>query len=221
MRGQVNLPALAVALLVVTTTAGLAFALADDAFASSTRDTDAASATMLSERLVSERSPLTARANVLNRSAVAALDADALTRWFPMSADAAVRIRLDGETVAERGDPTGGTTVERVVLVERRKQVTLEPMLTTNRVTLPRRTPAATLRLDPPNGTTVATVRANDRIVLHDPEGLDGAYGLDLSRYATVTLSFDADGPLREGDATVTYRASETTKAPLEVTVDG
>jgi hypothetical protein len=221
MRGQVNLPALAVALLVVTTTAGLAFALADDAFASSTRDTDAASATMLSERLVSERSPLTTRANVLNRSVVEAFDADALTRSFSVATAAAVRIRLDGETVAERGDPRGGAAVERVVLLDRREQVTLEPTLATNRVTLPRRTPAATLRLDPPNGTTVSTVRANDRIVLHDPEGLDGAYDLGLSRYATVTLSFDAEGPLREGDATVTYRASETTKATLEVTVDG
>jgi len=220
MRGQVNLPALAVALLVVTTTAGLAFALADDAFASATRDTDAASATMLSERLVSERSPLTSRANVVNRSVVADFDADALTRSFPVSTDAAVRIRLDDQPVAERGDPTGGTTVERVVLLERQEPATLEPTLATNRVTLPRRTEAATLRLDPPNGTTVSTVRANGRIVLHDPGGLDGAYGLDLSRYATITLSFDADGPLREGDATVTYRASETTKALLEVTVD-
>lgn len=215
-----NLPALAVALLVVTTTAGLAFALADDAFASSTRDTDAASATMLSERLVSERSPLTSRPNVLNRSAVAGFDAEALTRSFPMAADVAVRIRLDDDTVAERGDPRGGAAVERVVLVERRDRVTLEPTLATNRVTLPRRTTAATLRLDPPDGTVVSTVRANDRVLLHDPSGLDGTYDLHLRRYATITLGFDADGPLREGNVTVTYRATETTKALLEVTVD-
>jgi len=221
MRGQVNLPALAVALLVVTTTAGLAFALADDAFASATRDTDDATATMLSERLVSERSPLTTRANVLNRGAVATFDADALARSFPVVGDAAVRIRLDDRTVAARGDARGGATVERVVLVERRERVTLEPTLATNRVTLPRRTAAATLRLDPPNGTTVSTVRANGRVLLHDPNGLDGAYDLDLRRYATVTLALDADGPLHEGNATVTYRASETTKALLEVSVDG
>lgn len=220
MRAQVNLPVLAVALLVVTTTAGLAFALADDAFASATRDTDAVDATMLSEQLVSERSPFTSRANVLNRSALASLDAGSLTRSFRVSTDAAVQVRLDDRTIAARGDPRGGATVERVVLVERRDRVTLEPTLATNQVTLPRRTTTATLRLDPPDGTTVSTVRANDRIVLYDPGGLDGSYDVRLSRYATVTLSFAADGPLREGSATVSYRTSETTKALLEVTVD-
>lgn len=220
MRGQANLPALAVALLVVTTTAGLAFALADDAFAGATRDTDGGHASVLAERLVGARSPLTDRANVVNRSRVEALDAAALATDFGVVGDAAFRVQLGGRTVAERGDPRGGATVERVVLVQSRERVELTPPLRADEVTLPRRTPRVTLALDPPAGTDVTTVRANDRVVLHDPDGLSGRYELDTARYATVTLAFEADGPLEAGNATVSYYPAETTKALLEVTVD-
>ncbi|MFC7176293.1 DUF7263 family protein [Halosegnis marinus] len=140
-RGQANLPALAVALLVVTTTAGLAFALADDAFAGATRDTDGALAAGVADRLVAERSPLAARANVLDRPALDGTDADRLAAAFPALAGTDFRVRVGGRVVAERGDPTGGATVERVVLVRTRTERTVTPPLATTRVTLPRRTP--------------------------------------------------------------------------------
>lgn len=219
-RGQSNLLAVAVALLVVTTTAGLAFAFADDAFAGATRDTDGARAAGVAERLVADRSPLTARQNVLDRGALDGLDADTLAGAFPALDGTDYRIRLGDRTLAARGDPGSGATVERVVLVQRRAERTVTPPLETNRVTLPRRTPTVGLTLDPPNGTTLTTVRANGRVVLHDPGGLAGTYDVAVGRYATTTLVFDADGPLREGAVTVTYRPAETTKALLEVTVD-
>ncbi|PSQ21555.1 hypothetical protein BRD04_06160 [Halobacteriales archaeon QS_9_67_17] len=220
MRGQANLPALAVALLVVTTTAGLGFSLADDAFAGASRDTDEARTAALAERLVDARSPLTERANVLAAGAVTGLDAATLASDFPVVADAAFRVRLDDQTLAERGDPRGGATVERIVLVQSRERVTVTPPLSTNRTTLPRRTERVTVDIDPSPGTTVTTVRANDRVVLRNPNGLAGQYDVSVSRYATVTLDFAADGPLRQGDVTVTYRPSQTTKATLSVTVD-
>ena len=83
MRGQANLPALAVALLVVTTTAGLAVVIADGAFASAQRDAgERATADAVADRLIAADSPLTERQNVLNASrldaaAVGRLDADA------------------------------------------------------------------------------------------------------------------------------------------------
>jgi hypothetical protein len=220
VRGQANLPALAVALLVVTTAAGLGFSLADDAFAGATRDTDEARTAALAERLVDARSPLTERANVVAAEAVTNLDAATLTSDFPAVSDAAFRIRLDDRTLAQRGDPRGGATVERIVLVQSRERVTVTPPLETGRTTLPRRTERVTIEIDPSPGTTVTTVRANDRVVLHDPSGLTGEYAVDVSRYATTTLSFAARGPLREGDIRLTYRPARTTKATLEVTVD-
>lgn len=133
--------------------------------------------------------------------------------------DGGVQFSVD-RTLAERGDPSGGATVERIVLVRSRERVSVTPPLDTGAVTLPRRTDRVTLEVDPPAGTTVRTVRANDRVVLHDPAGLDGRYTVDTSRYATVRLAFEARGPLGRGDARVTYYPAETTKATLEVTVD-
>ena len=220
-RGQANLPALAVALLVVTSAAGLGLLVADAAFADAQREpVERETAVALSERLVAADAPLTTRRNVLNASRVAALDAEALDRSFPVAEGRSVRIRLDGETVVERGDPTGGTTVRRVVLVERRQAVTL-PRVPDDGVTLPRRSPRATVTLDPPPAATVETVRANGRVVLHDPDGLRGSYDLALSRYETMRLRFEGEGPLPPPAVEVTYYPARTTKAELVVTVDG
>ncbi|WP_254546219.1 DUF7263 family protein [Halomarina pelagica] len=220
-RGQANLPALAVALLVLTTTASLGLLVADGAFAGATRDpAERRAAVALAERLVSAESPLTARPNVLRAGDLGAFDATRLDEAFPVARGWDVRLRVGGETVVERGDPTGGTTTRRIVLVQRRQSVTL-PAVAGDAVTLPRRSPRATIELRPPDGTTVRTVRANDRIVLHDPSGLNGTFEVALSRFETTRLRFDGDGPLPRGSVRVTYYPARTTKAELAVTVDG
>lgn len=221
MRGQANLPALAVALLVVTTTAGLALALADGAFAGAERDAAERRASLsLAERLVAADSPLTARTNVLNASVVSGLAASTVTSEFPIVDGRDVRIRVGDRTVVERGDATGGATVRRIVLVEHRQSVSYEPPLDRGRTTLPRRTSRAYLEISP-SSAIVRTVRANGRVVLYEPSGLDGNYSVRLSRYETTTLEFDGTGTLSRGDVRVTYYPAETTKATLEVTVDG
>ncbi|MFD1512732.1 DUF7263 family protein [Halomarina rubra] len=218
-RGQANLPVLAVALLVVTAATGLGLALADGAFAGAERSPgERHVAVSLSERLVAPDGPLTNRGNTLNRTRVARLDAARLDEWFPVAESCDVRIRLDGETVVERGDPTGGTTVRRVVLLEQRQSRTLD--LPTDRVTLPRRTPRVTLDVDPPAATTVTAVRANGRVVLHDPSGLDGSYDVALSRLETATLAVEHSGPFTPATVDLTYYPARTTKAELVVTVD-
>nr|WP_158206579.1 hypothetical protein [Halomarina oriensis] len=209
-----------VALLLLTTATGLGLALADGAFASAERDpTERHVAVSLSERLVAAEGPLTTRGNTLNGSRVDRLDGERFEEWFPATDGRDVRVRLDGETVLERGDPTGGTTVRRVVLVERRNATTLS-RLPSDRVTLPRRTPRATIDVDPPAATTVTTVRANGRVVLHDPSGLRGAYDVSLSRFETTTLAFEYAGPFTPRSVAVTYYPARTTKAELVVTVD-
>jgi hypothetical protein len=220
VRGQANLPALVVALLVVTTTAGLALAIADGAFAGAERDAaERRAALSLAERLVAADSALTTRTNVLNASVLSGLTPPLLTAEFPIADGSEVRIRLGDRAVVERGDATGGATVRRVVLVERRQSVSYEPPLDRGRTTLPRRTDRVYLDISS-TGATVRTVRANDRVVLHEPNGLDGNYSVRLSRYETTTLAFEATGPLSRGDVRVTYVPAETTKATLEVTVD-
>lgn len=215
-RAQANLPALAVALLLVGASVGVAVGLAAGAFAGADADAaDARLAGSLSERLVAPDGPLSVRGNVLSRTAVENASGD----WLP--ADVAVHVRLDGETVLAQGDPAGGATMRRIVLVAATERRTVDPALTgRDAVTLPRRTTDATLTLDPPPGVSVTAVRANDRVVLRDAGGLEGAYDVTLARYDTVELSFDASSDLGPGSVTVSYRAETTTKAVLEVTAD-
>lgn len=211
MRGQANLPALAVALLVVTTTAGVSVALADAAFQGADRDATArATADATAERIVAADSPVAERRNVL---AERRLERAALEAVVPDGVD--VRVVLAGAVRYERGDPTGGPTVRRLVLVAERQSVTVTPPLRYNEVTLPRRSPNATISIS--EGAQVETVRANDRVVLHDPDGVVGDHEVELSRYETTTLEFDGDPD--EGDVEVTYHPRRTTKAHLEVTV--
>ncbi len=217
-RGQANLVAVGVALVVLTAVAGVSLVIADDALAGAQREPgERRLAVGLSERLVAADGPLTDRGNTLNATRLRRLDGDSLTRLFPAAETGAVRVTLDGEVLARAGDAAGGKTVRRVVLVQERSTVTVEPPLRTGAVSLPRRTPWVRLRID---AGTVRTVRANGRVVLHDPGGLTGTYRVRTSRFETTRLTFDAAGPLQAGDVAVTYAPAETTKAVLEVTVD-
>ena len=224
MRGQANLPALAVALLVLTAVVGASLTIADGAYASADREPEQRRlAVALSERLVSPESLLTTRANVLNRTAVERLDADRLDARFPFVKGIAVRIRVGGESVVERGSVADGATIRRIVLVEERTEVRIEPPLVPPNytTTLPRRTGRAVIHVDVPPATTVRTVRANGRVLLHDPDGLSGNLPIRLSRFETTRLAFDVDGPLPPGSVAVTYYPANTTKAVMAVTVDG
>jgi hypothetical protein len=220
MRGQANLVGVAVALLVVTTATGLGLALADGAFASAQRQpAERRVAVSLAERLVSAESPLTTRANVMTDRRLGSVTSAALDAEFPVARGYDVRIRLGDRVLVDRGTPAGGISVRRLVLVERRQSTTIDAE--SDRLTLPRRSDAATVRLDPPADTTATTVRANGRVVLHDPAGLDGSYDVDLSRYETTTLTVEHSGSFPAGSLAVTYSPARTTKAELVVTVDG
>ncbi|MFB6107602.1 MAG: hypothetical protein ABEJ82_02025 [Haloplanus sp.] len=221
MRAQANLPALAVALIVLTATTGLGLALAETAFTSATRaPSERRAAIATAERLVAPDGPLTVRRNVLDRDRASNLTAATLDRDYPVVRGRAVRIRLGGRTLVERGDPAGGTTVRRIVLVATRQRVTRRPPLPTNATTIPRRTSRLDLAINPPPGTTVRTVRTNGRVVLRNGTGLDGEYTVRVSRFETVELRFETDGPLPQGSVAVTYVPERTRKATLAVTVD-
>lgn len=221
-RAQANLAALAVALVLLTTATAVGVALADGALASADRDPiERRAAAGAADRLVAADAPVTERANVLNRSAVGALAVEDLDDLAPPVRGRAVRVRLDGDPVLERGDPAGGTTVRRVVLLAEREPATRTLNLSdASTATLPRRADAVTVRIDPGPDAEIETVRANDRVVLHDPSGIEGEATVALSRRETTRLRFEADGD-RRGTVRLTYRPAETTKAVLEVTVGG
>jgi hypothetical protein len=222
-RAQTSLPGLGVAFLLLTAAVFVGLVAAEGSLSSTDRAAlDRQAAVGLSERLTADRAPLTTRPNVLNESRLVGLDAAALRSTYGLADDAAVRVRLDGRTLAAAGSPREGRTVRRVVLVETRQRRTLTPEFTgSRRVTLPRRTDRVLVTLAPPPGTTVSEVRADGRVVLREPGGLNGTYDVAVSPYETTTLRFEATGALDRGSVRVVYFPQRTRPAELEVTVDG
>lgn len=225
MRGQANLLSLGVALLLVSGAVGFGLGVADDALVDADRDArERHAAVALSDRLVAGDGPLSldGRPNVLTRAALLGLDGDALRDRFRVAAAHDVTVRLDGDVVAQTGDAVGGTSIRRVVLVATEQRRVLEPVLasTPRSVTLPRRTSRLVLELSPPPATTLRTVYANGRVVLHDRSGIVGRYDVRVSRFDSTTLRFVADGPLPRGSVRIVSYPARATKGELVVAVD-
>lgn len=219
-RGQANLIALGAALLALTTAAGLGLALADAALAGADRQPlDRAAAEGAADRLVAADAPTTRRVNVLNETTIETLTVADLEAMAPAVEGRDVRVRLDGRTLFERGTPGDGVTIRRIVLVAEETSATRTVALgESETATLPRRTERVRLAIDPGADTTVETVRADDRVVLHDPDGLSGTATVAVSRFETTTLAFETRGE-GSGTVAVTYYPTQASKAALEVSV--
>lgn len=222
-RAQASLPALAVALLILSGVTVMALVVADGVLAGADREPgERHAATSLADRFVSADGPIAVRENVLDSSGLATLDATTIERQFPVVRDEAVRVTVGDRTVLSDPNARGGTTVRRIVVVREIDRRSITPRFGgPAAVTLPRRTDSVSVRLDPPNGTTVWSVRANDRVLLYDPSGLSGRYDLDLSRFETARLRFVGPGQLHRGNVTIEYPVEQTTRTTLAVTVDG
>jgi len=221
-RAQTELPAVGIALVLLTSVLVLGIGAADSALSSTERPAlEQQAAVGLSEQLTAPSANVTRRANTLDPASLTNLTVGTLESQYGASPDHDIRLRLDGETLLESGDPTGGTTIARLVIVEHRTANTRVPELDGNRtVTLPQRAVAPTVEIDPPANTTVQRVRADDRLLLQNSSGLDGAYDLSLSPFETEQLRFEALGPLPAGSVEITHDRIETEKQTLEVTVD-
>lgn len=218
-RAQTELPAVAIAFVLLTAVLVLAISIAGSALSASERPAlEQQAAVSLSEGLTSEHATVTRRANVLDEAAVTALTDGDLDRLGVASAHD-VRVVLDGETVLERGDPEGGATVERLVVVQELRTEQVVPGFTESRAAvIPHRTEEALIEIEPTG--EVRSVSANDRLVLYNESGLRGEFTVSLSRYETKELTFEATGELEAGDVRITYTATESEKATLAVTVD-
>lgn len=219
IRGQANMVSLAVALLLLVGAAGSAIAIAHGSLAAAERDpTERNVATDLADRLVSPDVDHVRRENVLDRRETEALSVDDVESLLPEIEDRPFRIRVDGRTLLERGDPSGGTSVERLVVFatddERTYRLDLEE---DDAVTVPRRTDELEVTVDPENDTTVSTIRVNDRVLLHDPGGLEGTATASVPWTATLRVTVDAEGT--DGVVAITATPETTAKARLEVTV--
>jgi len=218
-RGQTTLPAVGLALVLLTAVTALSIAMADAAITGADRTPDERrAAAAIADRLVAADGPLGDRANVLNESETTTFNGTELGRVAPPAEEYAVDVTLDGERIARSGDPASGTTIRRLVLLERPRAETLEPDGST--ATIPRRAGEATVTISPADGTTIRTVRANDRVVLHNESGLSGTFQIALVPGETTRLRFQTFGVLPPDAIRIVYDAPRTIKATLSVTVD-
>ncbi|MFC7071806.1 hypothetical protein ACFQJ7_10195 [Halovenus rubra] len=222
MRAQTELVALGIAFVLLTGTVVAGVVLADGSVASAERESlERQTAVTLSERLVDERAKQTHRENVLSAKAVAMLNETILYETYNIPDDSDVAISLGQKPIIQTGNTEKGTTIERIVLVERRTVETLRPTFNRRQaVTLPRRASNATLHIDPPLETTVEHVTANGHVLLSNSSGLKGTFDVTLSSYQTTTFRFEATGVLDAGSVEITYAPPATTKATLRVSVD-
>jgi hypothetical protein len=222
VRAQTSLPALGFALVLLTGVLVFGVAIADGSLLDADRHAlERQAAIDLSDRLLSPTSPLTERDTVVNDSLLASLDAGQLRTRFGLTADTAVAITLDDTTLVSNGSVDSGVSITRLVAVANTSVRTVRPSFRSqNAVTLPRRTDRATVRVRPRPNATVTTVRANERVVLHNDSGLRGTFDISLSPYRMAQLTFEASTRLSADSVTITYYPTTTERARLEVTVD-
>jgi hypothetical protein len=223
MRAQVELPALGIAFVLLTAALVLGISVANDALTTSERPAlEREAAVSLSDRLVSPEAPVTTRANVLRAPAVENLNASVLRQQYGLEDGDDVEVRLGEQTISRAGEPRSGTTVRRLVLVERRQTQRLVPDLAaSSSAAIPRRAENVRVNITQTENVTVRAVEANEETVLRNESGLDGVFSVAISELETTTLSFEVAGRRTEAGIEIAYETTETRKATLAVTVDG
>lgn len=231
-RAQANLIGFAVAVVVVTTVTVAGAALANDALVDADRDPATTHAAEdLAAYLVAADASHTRGPNVVRSAAVRNLTASDLEVAVPSLRGRSIRVTLGGDVLVERngsaasGDSrrlrdAGVARIERRVRVEHPVQKTERIELSDRReVTLEDHTGEVTVAVDSRRGWSVTTVRAGNRVVLHDPSGLAGEYSVAVPDARPLVLAFGGDTPYVAGAATVSWHTSNASVERLVVTV--
>ena len=223
-RGQANLAALAVAvvLLVAATGVGLALAATADDTEGSERAWERRLAAATAARLVAAESPLTARRLVVDTESLT-LDASDLPAALSDS-NASVRVRLGDETLfarglSERSVTRRGASVHRLVLAGDGETVTRRTNLTRPNTTVPRGVRAVAVTPDVAENTTVTTLRIDGRIVRHDDGGVNESRTLRVDPTRETTLRAETTTN-RTGSLLLRYHRVVGEPTTLEVWVD-
>lgn len=220
-RGQANLVAVAVALVLLTSVLGASLAVAESALVGATAERDPAdghAASTLAARFVADAPASYPRNVVPNRNLTAA----SVASLAPVGENASVNVELGERTLFERGDPSGGATVHRGVLVAtpRNRTATID-LAANDTLTLSHRTDRAELVIDPEANTTVRAVRVNDRIVLYNETGVSGEATVATSRSRVTELTFETENQTTaNGTVEVSYTSLAVEPTTLVVTVD-
>lgn len=226
VRAQATLLATAVAVILLVGATALGVALADGALRDADRQPlERRAAATLTDRLTTANAT-SHRDGVLRRDRVRNLTAADLERLAPPVVGRDVRVRIGDTTVVTSPGAAGGATVRRAVRVGRERDGRRRLDLGAGRnLTVPAGVERVRIHVTTGENTTVPTVRADGRPVLHADDGVEGDATVDVARHDPTRLRFDAktatgNGTVR-GRARVTYVRVDAEPVVLEVTVDG
>ncbi|MFB6281950.1 MAG: hypothetical protein ABEH40_08025 [Haloferacaceae archaeon] len=225
-RGQATLLATAVAVVVLVGATALGVAMADGALGDADRrPLERRAATTLAERLTTANAT-THRDGVVDPARVRNLTGADLERIAPPVRGRDARVAIDGRTAVTTGGVGADTTVRRAVRVGRASDVRRRIDLDARRnLTVPAGVGRVRVHVTTGENTTVPTVRADGRPVLHAGSGVEGRATVALGRHDPTRLRFAVETELRNGTVTARARVSyvrvTTRPAVLEVTVDG
>jgi len=224
-RGQANLLGFAAAVVVVVTVTVTGVAVASDALGDADRTPKSThAAERLATHLVAADAAHTRDRNVLRADRTAALTDDDLDAAVPPVRGRSLSVTLGGDILVERGDtdvrPTDGAVqVDRRVRVERAVDRSRRVDLATQgSVTLSDHTGRLVVRIGTDRTRTVHTVRADGRVVLHDPSGLSGRYVVSVPETRPLTVGFESDGG-GPGAVDVSWTATNASVERLVVSV--
>lgn len=225
-RGQATLLATAVAVVLLVGATALGVAVADEALRDADRSPlERRAATTLAERLTTAN-VTTHRDGVVRSGRIRNLTAADIGRLAPPTVGRDVRVRIGGEVVVETGSVAGGTTVRRAVRAGREQEVRRRIDLRGSRnTTVPAGVGRVRVHVTTGENTTVPTVLADRRPVLHAGSGVEGTATVAVSRHDPTRLRFVVETAIPNGTVTgrarITYVRVDDRPAVLEVTVDG
>lgn len=221
-RGQASLIAVAIAVVLLAGVTLLSLSIAAGAFDTADREPiERRHAVAAADNLVANSSPLTKAPNAIDRETLTDLPPAKVRRLVPVDETVDVWIRLDDTELLRRGAPERGTTVRRLVLVERVTPVEHAHRLNGSRTTLRYANRSDRLTVDLRGlPDRVETVRINGRTRLHNESGLTGRYTLRVDRQRPPQLTVIGASSLAGHNVTVTAHEWRTSTGILAVTLD-
>lgn len=221
MRAQANLLALGAAIVILTGATATALFVASGALDAATDDPgDRSLAEGLADRLIAHESPLTVTQGTLRAGNLSRFDAADLATLLPP--DAAASVRLDGRILARVGDPEGGERVIRLVRVETYRTAIRLPEVIANDSAdsdmLVRTARWIDISINGSAG-QLQTVWVADRVVLENPDGLEGEFRIHVGDREEVWLHFGATH-VADGQVELTVYRREVSLHRLVVVAD-
>jgi hypothetical protein len=223
-RGQANLISFAAAVVLISAVTVSGVIVAEEALSDVVdQSQEERVASLIAAHLVADAASHTRRHGVLQASASKSLTAADLTTAVPSFAGRSARVVVHDTTIVDRGTPTKSLVRQRVLIesyTQRSRRLTLAnlPQSQSSNISLARHAGNVTVSILPTTNRTVHTIRADGRVLRHNPGGLSTRqHHLSLPR-RPVNLSIVSTGN-SSGQLMITWQTANTTLAWVEVHV--